>query len=148
MKKLLFVLLTFVSLNVSSQTTNFKVLDGSFHKVKGCVTIPEHTDINDLPMGLIKIITENITEQERVRIEFEGNLATDIEVEYKVGEVWVYLTARKATFLRMKHPDFGVTEFELPVEIEPNQCYEMVLRYDDNRTSDTYVLMETEMAVS
>lgn len=94
MKKLLFVLLTFVSLNVSSQTTNFKILDGSFHKVKGCVTIPEHTDINDLPMGLIKIITENITEQERVRIEFEGNLATDIEVEYKVGEVWVYLTAR------------------------------------------------------
>ena len=129
MKKIFLILLTFISLNVFSQTRNFKVLEGSFHKVEGCVTIPAHTDMNNLPMGLIKIIPENITEQERTRLFFEGNLAMDIEVEQKVGETWVYVTARAATFLRIKHPDFGVTEFNIPMEIEPNQCYEMVLQY-------------------
>lgn len=129
MKKIFLILLTFISLNVFSQTRNFKVLEGSFHKVEGCVTIPAHTDVNDLPMGVIKIIPENITEQERAKLVFEGNLAMGIEVEQRVGETWVYVTARAATFLRIKHPDFGVTEYNIPMEIEPNQCYEMVLQY-------------------
>ena len=135
MKKIFLILLTFISLNVFSQTRNFKVLEGSFHKVEGCVTIPAYTDVNDLPMGVIKIITENITEQERTRLIFEGNLAMGIIVEQKVGETWVYVTARAATFLRIKHPDFGVTEFNIPMEIDPNQCYEMVLQYIPPTTS-------------
>lgn len=129
MKKIFLILLIFISLNVFSQTRNFKVLDGSFHKVEGCVTIPAYTDVNDMPMGVIKIIPENITEHERKRLVFESTLATEIKVEQKVGETWVYLTAHKTKFLRIKHPDFGVTEFDIPMEIEPNQCYEMVLSY-------------------
>ena len=128
-------MLTFISLNVFSQTRNFKILEGSFQKVEGCVTIPAHTDVNDLPMGVIKIIPENITEYERTRLIFEGNLAMGIEVVQKVGETWVYVTARAATFFRIKHPDFGVTEFNIPMEIEPNQCYEMVLQYISPTTS-------------
>lgn len=129
MKKILLVLLTFVSLNIFAQSDSFKVKEGSFHKVDGCVTIPAHTDINDHPMGVIKIIPDNINEQQRMRLTFEGNLATDIEVEQHEGETWVYVTARAVTFLRIKHPDFGVTEFYPPMEIEANQCYEMTLQY-------------------
>ena len=129
MKKILLVLLTFVSLNIFAQSDSFKVKEGSFHKVDGCVTISTHTDINDLPMGVIKIIPDNINEQQRMRLTFEGNLATDIEVEQHEGETWVYVTAYVVTFLRIKHPDFGVTEFYPPMEIEANQCYEMTLQY-------------------
>ena len=129
MKKIFLILLTFISLNIFAQSDSFKVKEGSFHKVDGCVTISTHTDINDLPMGVIKIIPDNINEQQRMRLTFEGNLATDIEVEQHEGETWVYVTARAVTFLRIKHPDFGVTEFYPPMEIEANQCYEMVLQY-------------------
>lgn len=129
MKKILLILLTFISLNVLAQSDSFKVKEGSFHHVQGCVTIPARTDINDLPMGVIKIIPDNINEQQRMRLTFEGNLATDIEVEQHEGETWVYVTARAVTFIRIKHPDFGVTEFYPPMEIEMNQCYEMVLQY-------------------
>ncbi len=129
MKKIFLILLTFISLNIFAQSDSFIVKEGSFHKVDGCVTIPAHTDINDLPMGVIKIIPDNINEQQRMRLTFEGNLATDIEVEQHEGETWVYVTARAVTFLRIKHPDFGVTEFYPPMEIEANQCYEMVLQY-------------------
>ena len=128
-KKLILVLLTFISINLFGQSDSFKVKEGSFHKVSGCLTIPAHTDQNNLPMAVIKIITENINEQERTKLYFEGNLATDIEVEQHIGETWVYVTAKAVTFLRIKHPDFGVTEFNIPMEIDANQCYEMVLQY-------------------
>ena len=119
----------FISLNILGQSDSFKVKEGSFHKIDGCVTIPARTDVNDLPMGVIKIIPDNINEQQRMRLTFERNLAMGIEVEPKEGETWVYVTARAVTFLRIKHPDFGVTEFNIPMEIEANQCYEMTLQY-------------------
>ena len=137
MKRLLFILLTFISLNIFAQSDSFKVKEGSFHKIDGCVTIPARTDVNDLPMGVIKIIPDNINEQQRMRLTFEGNLAMGIEVEPKEGETWVYVTARAVTFLRIKHPDFGVTEFYPPMEIEANQCYEMVLQYVAASESET-----------
>ena len=119
----------FISLNILGQSDSFKVKEGSFHKVDGCVTIPAYTDVNDLPMGVIKIIPDNINEQQRTRLTFEGNLAMGIEVVQHEGETWVYVTAKAATFLRIRHPDFGVTEFNIPMEIEANRCYEMVLQY-------------------
>lgn len=149
MKNILLVLLTLVSLNVFGQSEFFKVKEGSFHKIDGCVTIPAHTDQNDLPMGVIKIIPENITEQQRTKLQFEGNLATGIEVEQKVGETWVYVTARAVTFLRIKHPDFGVTEFNVPMEIEANQCYEMVLQYIPlTQTTETEHVKPTYLIIS
>ena len=129
MKRFFLILLMFISLNILGQSDSFKVKEGSFHKVDGCVTIPAYTDVNDLPMGVIKIIPDNINEQQRTRLTFEGNLAMGIEVVQHEGETWVYVTAKAATFLRIKHPDFGVTEFNIPMEIEANRCYEMVLQY-------------------
>lgn len=129
MKRILFLFLAFMSLNAFAQNDTFKVKEGSFNKVEGCVTIPARYDDNDKVMALIKIITENIKEQDRMRLSFEGNLATFIQVEPKTGETWVYLTAEVATFLRIKHPDFGVTEFTFPMKLQAKQCYEMVLQY-------------------
>ena len=60
MKKGLLLLLTFISLNTFAQ---IKVKEGSFHKIEGYVMLDknDHLDINDAPMALIKISTENIT---------------------------------------------------------------------------------------
>ena len=132
MKKIVLAILTLVmSLNVFSQTDTFKVKDDSFHKIEGCITIPARYDDNDAAMAVVKIIPENINEQDRAKLYFEGNLATFIEVEQNIGETWVYLTAEAATFLRIKHPDFGVTEFWFPMSLKPKQCYEMVLQNVD-----------------
>ena len=120
-----------MSLNVFSQSDTFKVKDDSFHKIEGCITIPARYDDNDAAMAVVKIIPENINEQDRAKLYFEGNLATFIEVEQNIGETWVYLTAEAATFLRIKHPDFGVTEFWFPMSLKPKQCYEMVLQNVD-----------------
>ncbi|MBR3915350.1 MAG: PEGA domain-containing protein [Bacteroidales bacterium] len=145
MKRFLLVLFALISINAFAQSDSFKVKEGSFHHVQGCVTIPAHTDQNDLPMGVIKIITDNINEQQRARLSFEGNLAMGIEVEQHEGETWVYVTARAATFLRIKHPDFGVTEFNIPMEIEANKCYEMTLQYlNNNAPVNTYISVDSE----
>ncbi len=132
MKKIVLAIFMFImSLNVFSQSDTFKVKDDSFHKIEGCITIPARYDDNDAAMAVVKIIPENINEQDRAKLYFEGNLATFIEVEQNIGETWVYLTAEAATFLRIKHPDFGVTEFWFPMSLKPKQCYEMVLQNVD-----------------
>lgn len=132
MKKIVLATFMFImSLNVFSQSETFKVKDDSFHKIEGCITIPARYDDNDAAMAVVKIIPENINEQDRAKLYFEGNLATFIEVEQNIGETWVYLTAEAATFLRIKHPDFGVTEFWFPMSLKPKQCYEMVLQNVD-----------------
>ena len=127
-KSLVLFLLMLVNICVYAQSDTFKVKDDSFHEVEGCITIPVHYDDNNYPMALLKIIPENINEQDRAKLYFEGNLATFIEVEQNIGETWVYLTAEAATFIRIKHPDFGVTEFWFPMNLKPKQCYEMVLQ--------------------
>ena len=38
-------------------------------------------------------------------------------LEYKTGEVWVYLTAKYADYLKISHPDFSSIEFTLPVVV-------------------------------
>ena len=128
-KSLVLFLLMLVNIGVYAQSDTFKVKDDSFHKIEGCITIPARYDDNDYPMAVVKIIPENINEQDRAKLYFEGNLATFIEVEQNIGETWVYLTAEAATFLRIKHPDFGATEFWFPMSLKPKQCYEMVLQY-------------------
>ena len=120
-----------MSFNVFGQSDSFKVKDGSFHKVEGCITIPARYDDNNAAMAVVKIIPENIGEQERVKLYFTGNLATFIEVEQHIGETWVYLTAEAATFLKIQHPDYGSTEFWFPEDLKPKQCYEMTLQYVD-----------------
>ena len=128
MKRILLVIFALISLNAFSQ---LQVKEGSFKYVPGGVIEDkeEYTDGNDLPMALIKISTENINEQERLRLVFTGNRATQIIKKPKTGEMWVYISAESATFINIKHPDYGTFKYPLPEGLCDYCVYEMVLQY-------------------
>ena len=128
MKRILLVIFALISLNAFSQ---LQVKEGSFKYVPGGVidNKAEYVDGNDLPMALIKISTENINEYERSRLVFTGNRATQIIKKPKTGEMWVYISAETATFINIKHPDYGTFKYPLPEELCDYCVYEMVLQY-------------------
>ena len=128
MKRILLVLFAFISLNAFSQ---LQVKKGSFKHIPGGIIEDklEYTDGNDFPMALIKISTENISEQERQRLVFTGNRETQILKRPKTGQMWVYLSAEAATFIDIKHPDYGTFKYYLPERLCDYCVYEMVLQY-------------------
>ena len=125
-----FILLIFLSFDISAQ---MQVKEGSFRHIPNAVMDDkyEHTDGNDLPMALIKISTENITEQERLKLLFSGNRATQIVKTPKTGQMWIYITANSADFIDIKHPDYGTCKYYLPEQLCDFCTYEMVLQYID-----------------
>lgn len=131
MRKFLFLL--FVLFLYVSAFAQLEVKPGSFKEVHGFVNINDdpnyQTDDNDLPYAVIKVRTENITDKQRRDLRFESNLAVGIMLEYHTGEVWVYLTAKYADYLKISHPDFGVYEYTLPFDLQPKKGYEMALVY-------------------
>ena len=143
MKKILLALFIFISLNAFSQ---LQVKEGSFKYVPGGVIEDkaEYTDGNDLPMALIKISTENIPEQERMRLVFVGNRATQIIKKPKTGSMWIYISAEPATFIDIRHPDYGTYKYLLPEELCDYCVYEMVLQYVNNNSSNTYISVDSE----
>lgn len=100
----------------------------SFKEVKGFVNInlDIQTDDNDVPYAVLKVKTENINDKQRRELLFQGDAATFIECEYKVGEVWVYLTYM-ASYLKISHPDLSSTEFWFPYDMQPKKGYELTL---------------------
>ncbi len=126
MKKVFLLLLIFMSLNVVGQ---IKVKEGSFKKINGYVMLDryEHTDMNNAPMALIKISTENITAEQRRKFTFKGNLATYFDVHFEPGEIYLYVSAAPATFIEIIHDDFGKCEFPLPYDLCDYCGYEMVI---------------------
>lgn len=150
MKKLLLILLTFISLDIFAQ---IKVKEGSFHLINGYVMMDknEHLDMNNSPMALIKISTENIKAEERRRITFKGNLATYFDVHFEPTEIHLYITAKAATFIEIHHPDYGKTEFTLPYDLKDFCGYEMVLQYvpignkqEVIKPQNTYLVVSTD----
>lgn len=126
-KRFLFLFLTLVlSVPLFAQ---LEVKEGSFKKVDGFVNLNPNiqSDDNDVLYAVVKIRTENINDKQRHELLFEGNLATFIEVEYKVGEVWIYLSSSPATYLKISHPDLSSTEFWFPFDLEPKQGYELTI---------------------
>jgi len=105
-----------------------EVRPGSFKEVEGFVNInlEKLTDENDVPYAVLKVKTENINDRQRQELFFEGDAATSVECEYKIGEVWVYLTY-KASYLKISHPDLSSTEFYFPCEMKPKSGYEITL---------------------
>jgi hypothetical protein len=128
MKRILLVIFALISLNTFAQ---LQVKEGSFKYVPGGVIDNklEYTDGNDLPMALIKISTENIPEQERLRLVFVGNRATQIIKKPKTGSMWIYISAEAATFIDIRHPDYGTYKYYLPEELCDYCVYEMILQY-------------------
>jgi hypothetical protein len=136
MKRLLFLFLMLFLANTAF--SQLEVKPGSFKETVGFVnTNPDEnyqTDDNDLPFAVIKVRTENISDKQRRELLFEGNGGTFIMLEYKVGEVWVYLTAKYADYLKISHPEFSSIEFTLPCDLVPKHGYEMTLI---NKTAPT-----------
>ncbi|MBR4838137.1 MAG: SUMF1/EgtB/PvdO family nonheme iron enzyme [Bacteroidales bacterium] len=130
MKRRFIVLFVMLILTVSA-LAQLEMKPGSFKEVEGFVNVnPDENyqlDDNDLPFAVIKVRTENINEKERKRLSFSGNMGTFINLEYKDGEVWVYLTAKYADYLKISHPDFSSTEFTLPYDLKAKHGYEMTL---------------------
>lgn len=107
----------------------------------------EHIDGNGKPMALIKISTENITAEERGGFYFKGNLETDFNWSHKIGEIYLYLTAHAATFIEIKHNDFGKISYKLPEELCDFCCYELVIGRDYNIVNEelySYLIINTD----
>ena len=145
MKRILLVLFTLISLNAFSQ---LQVKEGSFKYVPGGVidNKAEYTDGNDLPMALIKISTENIPEQERMRLVFVGNRATQIIKKPRTGSMWIYISADAATFIDIRHPDYGTYKYYLPEELCDYCVYEMVLQYVNDQPELGFLAISSEPA--
>ena len=143
MKRILLVIFTLISLNAFSQ---LQVKEGSFRYVPGGVIDDkeEYTDGNDLPMALIKISTENIPEQERMRLVFVGNRATQIIKKPKTGSMWIYISAEAATFIDIRHPDYGTYKYPLPEELCDYCVYEMVLQYVESKPELGFLAISSE----
>lgn len=114
-----------LSLNMMAQ---LEVKKDSFKEVDGFVNI--NTDMmyddNDKPYAVLKVKTENINDKERYQLLFQGDARTFFELEYKVGEVWLYISYY-ATYLKISHPDFGSTEFWFPFDMQGKKGYELTL---------------------
>ena len=126
MKRLLhFVLAIICSLNLMAQ---LEVKDGSFKEVPGFVNINTEKmyDDNDKPYAVLKIKTENLSSKERHELNIGGDAQTFWEVEYRDGEVWLYISYY-ATFLKISHEEFSSTEFHFPFDMKPKCGYELTL---------------------
>jgi hypothetical protein len=126
MKKYILLLFTLIlSLQLLAQ---LEVKEGSFKKVEGFVNInlDKQTDDNDQPYAVIKVKTENINDKQRHELNFQGDARTFFELEYRDGEVWVYISYY-ATFLKISHPDLSSTEFYFPYDLQPKNGYELIL---------------------
>lgn len=128
MKKV-FILITALLLTIPA-LSQLEVKPGSFKEVVGFVNINDDPDYqyddNDKPFSVIKIKTENINEQQRARLLFQGDAQTYILVENKVGEVWLYISYY-ASYLKISHPDFSSTEFYFPITMKGKKGYELTL---------------------
>ncbi|MBR4137982.1 MAG: PEGA domain-containing protein [Bacteroidales bacterium] len=124
-KVLLLVFAIVLSLQLFAQ---LEVKEGSFKEVAGFVNINTEKmyDDNDKPYAVLKVRTENINDRQRRELNFGGDAQTFFEIEYKDGEVWLYISYY-ATFLKISHPDISSTEFYIPFDMEPKKGYEMTL---------------------
>lgn len=126
MRKLVILIITIIL--STPAFAQLEVKEGSFHKVDGFVNLnmDKQTDDNDQPYAVLKIRTENIDGKQRRQLDFKGDARTFFEVEYRDGEVWLYISYY-ASYIKISHDDLSSTEFYFPFDMEPNCCYELTL---------------------
>ena len=154
MKKFLLLFLTLVSLNVIGQDNDyFKIKEGSFKHIDMAVwddKKEDHRDIDNNPMALFKISTENINDEQRRKLYFTGNRVTEISDKvYKTGAVWIYITAQNSDYLEIRHPDYGITRFYFPESLCDFCTYEMVLQYvplSEAIVQSNYLIIKSDQA--
>lgn len=127
MKKLL-LLLSIVLWGGYCAFAQLEVKPGSFKEVVGFVNLDldKQTDDNDQPYAVLKVKTENINDKQRRELKFQGDARTFFEIEYRDGEVWLYISYY-ATFLKISHPDLSSTEFYFPFDMQGKKGYELTL---------------------
>ena len=154
MKKFLLLFLTFIALNVTGQDNDyFKIKEGSFKHISMAVwddNKEDHRDIDNNPMALFKISTENINDEQRRKLYFTGNRVTEISDKvYKTGAVWIYITAQNSDYLEIRHPDYGITRFYFPESLCDFCTYEMVLQYvplSEAIVQSNYLIIKSDQA--
>ena len=126
MKRLIFLFVILCLANTAF--AQLEVRPGSFHKVDGFVNInmDKQTDDNDQPYAVLKVRTENIDGKQRRDLNFKGDARTFFEIEYKDGEVWLYISYY-ASYIKISHDDMSSTEFYFPFDMEPKCGYELTL---------------------
>lgn len=126
MKRLIFLFVILCLANTAF--AQLEVRPGSFHKVDGFVNInmDKQTDDNDQPYAVLKVRTENIDGKQRRDLNFKGDARTFFEIEYKDGEVWLYISYY-ASYIKISHDDLSSTEFYFPFDMEPKCGYELTL---------------------
>lgn len=132
-------LLLFLTLILSVPIfAQLEVKPGSFKEVPGFVNINTEKmyDDNDKPYAVLKIKTENIDGKQRRKLGFNGDAQTFYEIEYKDGEVWLYISYY-ATYIKIYHDDLSSTEFWFPFDMEPKKGYELTLVNIDKDYSKT-----------
>ena len=136
-KKILFLLFVLISINTFAQ---INVKENTFHKIDGYMMFDkeDHRDDNWKPMALIKITAEGMKAEERARLVFHGNMGTYIDVKQMDTETYLYLTAKAATFIEIKHPDYGKTEYWFSEDLCDFCGYEMVIEYVPKVVESTY----------
>lgn len=129
MRKILTTLVVvLLSLNAFAQLA---VKDGSFKEIQGFVNNnpdPDYqTDDNDKPFAVVVIHTVNITDRQSKELRFESNLATFIMLDYQNDDIWMYITARSADYVKISHPDLSSLEYNFPQDLIARKGYEMTL---------------------
>lgn len=123
-----FIVLFFTLFISTVAFAQLEVKPDSFKKVEGFINVNNEKmyDDNNKPYSVLKIKTENINDKQRRELLFQGDAATFFEVEYMVGEVWLYISYY-ATYLKISHPDLSSTEFSFPFDMMPKCGYELTL---------------------
>ena len=126
MKKIITLLFSLLfSLSAFAQ---LEVKPDSFNIVEGFVNInhDKQKDENSMPYAVVKVKTENINDKQRQELLFNSDLRTSVECEYKVGEVWLYISYY-SPYIKISHNSLGTVEFYFPYDLEPKKGYELTL---------------------
>ena len=86
-------------------------------------------DGNGDKCALIKIQTPNMNEVERNKLVITADLGTSVYPEPAIGELKIFITAG-VKILVIKHPDYGVLNYNVTQHIEGNKVYKLVIEAD------------------
>ena len=131
MRKILFLFAALVFANVLPAQN-----DSRLH-VRKLELVPNDTeasragkkDKNGEKCALVKIQTPNMDEAERNRLVIEADRGTFVYPEPAVGELKVFLT-EGVKILVVRHPDYGVLNYDVKERVEGNKVYKMVIEAD------------------
>ena len=129
MKKILLILLVFISLDSFAQ---IRVKENTFRKTKKTRAVKkEFIYSHDKDYALIKISTENIQNVLKPDFEFRTFDRLDIDKEVKKKTIEISLDENTESFV-LSHPLYGNLEYVLPEKLSSRCIYEMAIVSDED----------------